>query len=99
MILAAVAGIDEMKRRGFLGLLGLAPAVPLIAKELAKGAPTSPPPPERTVRIEKYVDHVCMVTAGHWVSTPSRYSGSYSGSAIDEWEEAHGAMRTDLGKR
>lgn len=25
-----------MKRRGFLGLLGLAPAAPLIAKELAK---------------------------------------------------------------
>ena len=27
-----------MKRRGFLGLLGLAPAAPLIAKELAKPA-------------------------------------------------------------
>jgi hypothetical protein len=32
-----------MKRRGFLGLLGLAPALPLIAKEVAEPAKTEPP--------------------------------------------------------
>lgn len=41
-----------MKRRGFLGLLGLAPAVPLIAKELSRSAEpvlSTPAPPAPVV--------------------------------------------------
>jgi hypothetical protein len=63
-----------MKRRSFLSLLGLAPAAPLIAKEMAKAPEVSPvPSPVPTVRFEKCVDYACMVTVGHWVNSPSEW--------------------------
>lgn len=64
-----------MKRRGFLGLLGLAPAAPLIAKELAKTVEAEVPPlPVQAVRYEGYDSF--MVTAG-----------AYSGSSSYSWSE------------
>lgn len=61
-----------MKRRGFLSLLGMAPAVPLIAKELAKSVPMPEPPPPVTIptKTVHYVPAEMMVagTMGYMVS-------------------------------
>jgi hypothetical protein len=67
-----------MKRRGFLGLLGLAPAVPLIAKELVKESPpviaAAPSAEEFSVRYEgalrSELTNVCMCTLGPTVAMP-----------------------------
>lgn len=44
-----------MKRRSFLSLLGLAPAAPLIAREMAKPAPLAPKPHDLSGTADEHV--------------------------------------------
>jgi hypothetical protein len=55
-----------MKRRSFLSLLGLAPAAPLIAREIVKAEPVAVPPPmpERIVGYEPSDTGWAMCTLG-----------------------------------
>jgi hypothetical protein len=64
-----------MKRRSFLSLLGLAPAAPLIAREMAKAPELPPEPAAPTVRFEKHVDYACMVTCVDVTSLTSNWKG------------------------
>lgn len=56
-----------MKRRGFLGLLGMAPTAPLIARDLVKAGPAPEPikQPEQTVSYAPGSEdwHMCTMSA------------------------------------
>jgi hypothetical protein len=80
-----------MKRRSFLSLLGLAPAAPLIAREIVKAepVPVPPPMPERIVGYEPSDPSWLMCTMGYTPNLHEDYTGSFTAaihSLTTDWK-------------
>ena len=81
-----------MKRRSFLSLLGIAPAAPLIAKEMAKEAPPviEQVPEDFRVRYESAsqseLTSICMCTLGPTVAVPRKFYRELD-PGWSHWEE------------